>query len=562
MFPIDWTLRKRLLSVIFLISFGLLVVSAISLVSLNSVVTKYSHLANVSIKAAGHLSGMRARSKQVVTELVIMLAYKDKPEIFARGVENLAKNRKRYFEIEAEYDSDMQGFHSGDEQKFFDEVQTLSKAFGKETETLNAIATSSSPDRFEKLANLVEQQLIPLADKHQKSLLALDDFHVEEGAANSNAANDLAKKAKTTVIALSISILLVALTIAFWISNGINNQIRTITQRLLESSRRVSKASEDFDHLSADLSSRVNEQAAAVQETLTAADEVAAMVAKNSESVDETLKKALTTKQVAESGHQAVKETHRSVQEMNATNREMSRYLTESSKEISDMVAVIKNIGEKTKIINDIVFQTKLLSFNASVEAARAGESGKGFSVVAEEVGNLAALSGQASSEISNLLDESLRRAEAVVVKTKDNVEKIVASADKKSTETEQVIQRCLESLKSILTEVDGMHHMTKSIATASEEQSVGVKEISKAMGEIDSISHMNAQSADDCSNSAKDLGQQVLATQAVIEVLGHLAFGRSYQMNSTGGPQLPIETKDNVEDGDDAEFTPARRTA
>ena len=61
----------------------------------------------------------------------------------------------------------------------------------------------------------------------------------------------------------------------------------------------------------------------------------------------------------------------------------------ESNKEIQEIVKVIAEIGNKTKVINDIVFQTKLLSFNASVEAARAGENGKGFAVVAEEVGKL-----------------------------------------------------------------------------------------------------------------------------------------------------------------------------
>ena len=60
----------------------------------------------------------------------------------------------------------------------------------------------------------------------------------------------------------------------------------------------------------------------------------------------------------------------------------------------------MEQIKDKVNIINDIVFQTKLLSFNASVEAARAGENGKGFAVVAEEVGNLASVSGKAANEI------------------------------------------------------------------------------------------------------------------------------------------------------------------
>jgi methyl-accepting chemotaxis protein len=90
--------------------------------------------------------------------------------------------------------------------------------------------------------------------------------------------------------------------------------------------------------------------------------------------------------------------------------------MNKSNDEISSIVKVIAEIGDKTKVINDIVFQTKLLSFNASVEAARAGEQGKGFAVVAEEVGNLATMSGKAAEEISSMLGDSMGKVELIVM--------------------------------------------------------------------------------------------------------------------------------------------------
>src|SRR5262249_18263323 len=69
---------------------------------------------------------------------------------------------------------------------------------------------------------------------------------------------------------------------------------------------------------------------------------------------------------------------------------------------------IIKQITAKTAVINDIVFETQLLSFNASIEAARAGQHGRGFAVVAEEVGNLAKMSGRAAEEIKELLQRSV----------------------------------------------------------------------------------------------------------------------------------------------------------
>src|SRR5690606_1064272 len=80
-------------------------------------------------------------------------------------------------------------------------------------------------------------------------------------------------------------------------------------------------------------------------------------------------------------------------------SHEMVEQMNENARQIDEIGALIRRIEEKTSMINDIVFQTKLLAFNASVEAARAGEAGKGFAVVAEEVGSLAAKSGASAKE-------------------------------------------------------------------------------------------------------------------------------------------------------------------
>ncbi len=85
------------------------------------------------------------------------------------------------------------------------------------------------------------------------------------------------------------------------------------------------------------------------------------------------------------------------------------------SEDVGRMVEIIEDIGKETKAIHAIVFETKMLSFNASIEAARAGDHGAGFSVVAQEINSLAEMSGTAAHAIHRLLDESLGRANAIV---------------------------------------------------------------------------------------------------------------------------------------------------
>ena len=84
----------------------------------------------------------------------------------------------------------------------------------------------------------------------------------------------------------------------------------------------------------------------------------------------------------------------------------------------------IEEIGAKTEVIDDIVFQTKILSFNASVEAERAGELGRGFGVVAQEVGNLAAMSGQSAIEIASIVKSAMKESREIISENKIRVKK------------------------------------------------------------------------------------------------------------------------------------------
>ena len=95
------------------------------------------------------------------------------------------------------------------------------------------------------------------------------------------------------------------------------------------------------------------------------------------------------------------------VSEATRNNNEVMKMISNTTQMLGELTSSFSEVVEKTAMINDIVFQTKLLSFNASVEAARAGEHGKGFSVVAEEIGNLAAMSGDSAISIQKTLEKN-----------------------------------------------------------------------------------------------------------------------------------------------------------
>jgi methyl-accepting chemotaxis protein len=278
------------------------------------------------------------------------------------------------------------------------------------------------------------------------------------------------------------------------------------------------------------VSSHASEQAAALQQTVSSIDEISAMVKKNAENAKKSQEFSEKSRQTATRGKQTVSEMITSIEEISQSNEQITQQIETSNKEISDIVKLISEIGNKTKVINDIVFQTKLLSFNASVEAARAGEHGKGFAVVAEEVGNLAQMSGNAAKEISQMLEGSIQKVEAIVNATRSKVDRLViAGKDKVSTGT-ATAKKCGEVLDEIVNFVSDVNQMINEITTASDEQSIGVQEITKAMAQLDQLTQENAVAAKETSMTTLNLTNQAENLRDTATRLGESLWGGSPQ--------------------------------
>lgn len=311
---------------------------------------------------------------------------------------------------------------------------------------------------------------------------------------------------------------------AAWTSGSMAKALQQIVGTLGQSNEAVSKNANEGSISATELSESVTEQASSLQETMASIEEISAMVNQNADSSQKARTTVEENEKAAQSGVQAVTEMINVIGEIKSTNGEILGQMEQSNREFGEIVRIISEIGEKTKVINEIVFQTKLLSFNASVEAARAGEHGKGFAVVAEEVGNLAQMSGSAATQISGMLNDSIKRVNEIVEQTGRKVDHLVEVGQDKINMGEATAARCRESLDKIATTSKAANAMVSEIAHASKEQAQGVAEINRAISQLDQVTQQNSTLAQKTSSQAASLRLEAEnLTQALNGLVGFI---------------------------------------
>ena len=409
------------------------------------------------------------------------------------------------------------------EEALYKDLEEHWQAFKKIGGKALALNQSGKDEDKEALMQIFLKDCPILADNYNGALAKLQEFHQKNFKSFTTSSNELTNSIIHNIILISvIGILLGVIITALFAMNAskLSKKINEIAYSLRESSDRVSTVAGEISNSSDGLSQATTEQAASLQETSSSIEEINSMISANTQSAVVSAKESQQSLMNAEKGKRVVEDMIEAVNKINQSNNQIMEQINASNNEIGDIVKLIGEIGNKTKVINDIVFQTKLLSFNASVEAARAGENGKGFAVVAEEVGNLAAMSGAAAVEISSLLDRSIQQVETIVRNSKDKVGKLVAEGKASVDTGARVANECGVVLDEIVRSAANVSSSLSEISTASQEQAQGVQEVTKAVAQLDQVTQENSNTAAESAKAAGVLTEQSSMLSELVEDL------------------------------------------
>jgi methyl-accepting chemotaxis protein len=279
------------------------------------------------------------------------------------------------------------------------------------------------------------------------------------------------------IVFSGIAGLLIVLFLSMFLIFSVDRPIHEVIDGLTGGIEEVSSASGQISQASQHVAQGTSEQASGIEEVSSSLEEIASITKQNSDSAQQA-------KVVMNEAGQIIKK--------------VQYHMSQMGQAIAEITALSEETSKIIKTIDEIAFQTNLLALNAAVEAARAGEAGAGFSVVANEVRNLAMKASEAAKNTGHLIENTMK-------------------AVKKGNELTQSTQDAFRENIEIAVKHT---RLIDEIAVASQEQAQGIEQVAAAVVQMNQVTQASAASAEESASAGEELNAQVEQLKGMVQEL------------------------------------------
>jgi len=337
---------------------------------------------------------------------------------------------------------------------------------------------------------LVSEKLLPAYDDLQRN--SRDFLTNQRDRMTTETAEIQASASSTRVLAfVFVGLTILSSCLISIVVRQMNSALGGMGSQVSEGAQQVARAASQMGAISQSLAQGASEQLVSLEQTSASAEKVNQMVQRN-----------------AKSSREAAEHTNDANRLLTGANQKLGQML-DSMRDISSSSERISKI---IRVIDEIAFQTNILSLNAAVEAARAGEAGMGFAVVADEVRNLAQRCSQAAKDTSGLIEESIQHAKTGKVRLDE-----VAVSMRGVTESAVQVQR-----------------LSNEVNAGSEEQARAIEQISRAILQIQQVTQQTAASAEEGASAGAQMSAEAEHLQSAVNRMRAMLGMTDHENNRT----------------------------